>query len=53
MHRHERADLDASLAHALEETVMHIPTAHVIVDETDLDTLTGLVDKRIGHHSAQ
>ena len=45
--------LDAGIAHALEKAVGHIPTSHIVVDETHLNTLTCLVDEYIGEQSAQ
>ena len=50
--RQEGRHFNARLAHLLEESVPHTPTAHVIVYETYLDTLTCLIHQSIGHQTA-
>ena len=40
MYGQERLHLDTSFSHPFEKMVGHSPTAHVIVDDTHLDTLT-------------
>ena len=52
-HGHECLHLYASLAHAVEEFVPHVPAAHIIVDESHLHTLPCLVYQHVGHEIAQ
>ena len=52
-HRQEGLYLDACLAHLFEEPVAHAPTAHIVVDDTHLDTLACLRHQRIGNEPTQ
>ena len=52
-HGQERLYLDAGLAHALIEAVVHAPAAHVVEDDAHLNALSGLVDERIADETAQ
>ena len=39
--------LNAFFAHVFKETVGHVPAAHIVVDDTYLDTLTCFLDEGI------
>ena len=49
----EGLDLNTRLAHLLEETVLHAPAAHVVVDDTHLNAFTGFRYQHVGHHTPQ
>ena len=50
---HERLYLDACHPHALEEAVLHVPAAHVVVDHSHLYALAGLGYQRVGDQTSQ
>ena len=52
-HGQEGHHLDALFAHALEEAVLHVPAADIVVDESYLDTLACLVDEHVAQQHAQ
>ena len=50
---HKRHRLNTLLTHPFEETMLHVPATHVIVDQPHLYALPRLVDQGIGHQTAQ
>ena len=52
-HRHEGMHIDSGISHALKEAVLHLPTPHIIVNQSDLHALLRLVDQGVGDEVAQ
>ena len=52
-HRHEGADVNASLLHAFEEGTRHTPAAHVVIDDAYLDAFLCLLYECVGDEAAQ
>ena len=46
-------DINACLSQTLKEAIGHMPATHIVVEQTDLHTLTRLVDQHIGEKIAQ
>lgn len=53
LYRHEGVDIDAIVAHALEEGVLHLPAPHIVVDETYLYALPRFVDEGVGNEPSK
>ena len=49
----ERHHVDTCHAHAFEETMLHLPTTHIVVDDTHLNTLASLGYQGIGNEKSQ
>ena len=52
-HGHEGLHIYAGIAHATEEGILHPPAPHIVVDESHLHPLSGLVDERISYETAE
>ena len=52
-HRHKGMHVDARISHSLEEGILHLPAAHIIIDEAYLHALFRLVYQGISHQIAQ
>ena len=46
-------NLDAGIAHTLEERAVYMPATHIVVNDTHLHTLFGLGNEGVGHEKPQ
>ena len=46
-------NINARITHPLEESILHLPAAHIIIDESHFHSLLRLVYQRISHQIAQ
>ena len=53
MHGQVRHHLDTVAAHGLEERAVYLPAAHIVVDDTHLDTLLGFLSQCVGNKASQ
>ena len=46
-------NINACIAHPLEESILHLPAAHIIIDESHFHSLLRLVYQGIGYKISQ
>ena len=51
--RHKGMNINARITHPLEESILHLPAAHIIIDESHFHSLLSLVYQGIGYKISQ